>query len=155
MSWLLYSRIYQVMWYFWVFIVNPFPVLWSLFFPPQKNCVSFGLLVSCLSLSQSAKMKYGKPTVGVFLKITSLSWMILSVSLDELNSIDWLLKSWWWIFLKYFLFHCCKRILIWQKNISGFLESLLNIIFWILLWMLTTLVIRNLNITVSTTLKYC
>ena len=29
----------------------------------------------------------GKPTVGFFLKITSPSW-ILSVSLDELNSVD-------------------------------------------------------------------
>ena len=31
----------------------------------------------------------------------------------------------------------------------------LNIIFWILLWMLTSLVIWNLNITLSTNLKYC
>ena len=42
----------------------------------------------------------GKPTVGFFLKIFSSFWIILSVSLDELNSSDWLLKRWWWIFLK-------------------------------------------------------
>ena len=41
-----------------------------------------------------------KPTLGFFLKIASSSWIILSISLDELNLIDWLLKSWWWIFLK-------------------------------------------------------
>ena len=52
MSWLLHSTIYQVMWYFWVFIVNAFSVLWIFF--SQENCVSFGLFVSCLSLSQSA-----------------------------------------------------------------------------------------------------
>ena len=38
---------------FWVLIVNPFSLLYSIFFFPE-NCVSFGLLVSCLSLSQSA-----------------------------------------------------------------------------------------------------
>ena len=42
----------------------------------------------------------GKPTVEFFLKITSPSWITLSISLDELNSVDWFLKSWWWIFSK-------------------------------------------------------
>ena len=37
---------------------------------------------------------------GVFLKTTSASWIILSISLDGLNSIDWLWKSWLWVFLK-------------------------------------------------------
>ena len=32
MSRLLYSTIHQVMWYFWVFIVDPFSLLWSIFF---------------------------------------------------------------------------------------------------------------------------
>ena len=32
MSRLLHSTIHQVMWYFWVFIVNPFSLLWSIFF---------------------------------------------------------------------------------------------------------------------------
>ena len=53
------------------------------------------LIADSVSLDTS-----GKPTVGFFLKITSPFWIILSISLDELNSIDWLLKSWWWIFLK-------------------------------------------------------
>ena len=90
----------------------------------------------------------GKPTVGFY-------WIILSISFDELNSIDWLLKSWWRIFLKKFLFYCCKRILIWQKILKLFWKIYLNIIFWVLLWMLTSLVIWNSNVTVSTTLKYC
>ena len=42
----------------------------------------------------------GKPIVGFFLKIASYAWIILSISLDELNSSKWLLKSWWWIFSK-------------------------------------------------------
>ena len=53
------------------------------------------LITESISLDPS-----GKPTVGFFLKITSPSWIILSISLDELNSIDWLLRSWWKIFLK-------------------------------------------------------
>ena len=32
MSLLLHSTIHQVMWYFWVFILNPFSLLWSIFF---------------------------------------------------------------------------------------------------------------------------
>ena len=32
MSRLLHSTIHQVMWYFWVFVVNPFSLLWSIFF---------------------------------------------------------------------------------------------------------------------------
>ena len=53
------------------------------------------LIAELISLDTS-----GKPTLGFFLKITSPFWIILLISLDELNSIDWLLKSWWWIFLK-------------------------------------------------------
>ena len=52
MSRLLHSTTHQVMWCFLVFIVNPFSHLWSFF--SQENCVSFDLLVSCLSLGQSA-----------------------------------------------------------------------------------------------------
>ena len=144
MSRLLHSTIHQVMWYFWVFIVNPFSLLWS-----RSPCLL--LIAESISLDTS-----GKPTVGFFLKISSSSWIILSISLNELNLSDWLLKRWWWIFLKQFLFYCCKRILIWQKILEVFLRIHFNIIFWILLlWVLTPLVIWNLNITVSTTLKYC
>ena len=39
----------------WVLIVNPFSLLCSILFSPE-NCVSFDLLVSCLSLSQSAQI---------------------------------------------------------------------------------------------------
>ena len=53
-----------------------------------------------------------------------------------------------------FLFNCCKRILIWQK-ILVFLENLFEYYFLDIMWMLTSLVIWNLDITVSTTLKYC
>ena len=41
------------------------------------------------------------------------------------------------------------------KNIRGFWRIYLNVIFWISLWLLTSLAIWNLNITVSTTLKFC
>ena len=57
----------------------------------RGKCVSFGHLLSCFLLSQSAP---GKPTVGILFKITSPSWVILSISLDELNSVDCLSKSW-------------------------------------------------------------
>ena len=53
------------------------------------------LIAESVSLDTS-----GKPTVGFFLKISSSSWIILLISLNELNSSDWLLKKWWWIFLK-------------------------------------------------------
>ena len=90
-----------------------------------------------------------------FLKVTPPSCIILSISLDKLNWIDWLLKTWLWIILKDFLFYCCKRIFIWQNILEVFWRIHLNIIFWILLSMLTFLVSWILNINVSTTLKYC
>ena len=124
MSRLLHSTIHQVMCHFWVFIVKSF----------SWKSVGF--------------------TVGFFLKITSLSWLILSISLDELNSINWLFEELMMNFLG-ISFYCCKRILIWRKILEIFRRLCLNIIFWIFLWMLTSLVIQNLNVTVSTTLKYC
>ena len=124
MSRLLHSAIHQVMCHFWVFIVKGF----------SWKSVGF--------------------TVGFFLKITSLSWLILSISLDELNSINWLFEELMMNFLG-ISFYCCKRILIWRKILEIFWRLCLNIIFWIFLWMLTSLVIQNLNVTVSTTLKYC
>ena len=136
-----------------VYSESIFPFM-QYFFLSRKLCFlrSPCLLLIAESISLDTS---GKPTVGFFLKISSSSWIILSISLNELNSSDWLLKRWWWIFLKQFLFYCCKRILIWQKILEVFLRIHLNIIFWILLWVLTPLVIWNLNITVSTTLKYC
>ena len=98
MTRLLLSTIHEVMWYFWMFIVNPFSLLWSIFFS-RKLCFlrspCLMLIAEWINLDTS-----GKPTVQFFWKITSSSWTILSISLDELNSIDWLLKGWWWIFLK-------------------------------------------------------
>ena len=136
------------MWYFWVFIGNPFSLLWSIFFS-RKLCFlwSLGLLLINESISLDTS---GKPTVGFFLKITShSSWIILSIPLNKLKSTDWLLRSWWCIFLKYILFDCCKRILIWQKILEVFRRIYLNFIFWILLWMLSSFVIWNLNIATS------
>ena len=95
---LLHNTIRQVMWCLWVFIVNPFSLLWSIFFSRKLCFLSSPFLLfigSWISLDTS-----GKPTVRIFLKVTSPSWIILSISLDELNSADWLLKSWWWILLK-------------------------------------------------------
>ena len=123
------------------------------FFFSRKLCF---LCSPCLLLvAESVGLNTsGKPTMGFFSKITSSSWIILSVALDELNSIDWL-----WIlmlnFLAIILISLCKRILIWRKMFEVFLRIYLNIIFWILLWMVTSSVIWNLNTTVSTTLKYC
>ena len=69
------------------------------FFLSRKLCFlrSPCLLLIAESISLDTS---GKPTVGFFLKITSPSWIILSISLEGLNSINWLLKSLWWIFLK-------------------------------------------------------
>ena len=147
------STIHQEMWYFWVFIVNPFSLLWSIFFSRKlyflwSPCLF--LIAESISLDTS-----GKPTVGFFLNITSPSWIILPIWLD-VNLICWRADdefSW-----NNFFFYCCKRILIWQilqKKLETFWRICLNIILWILIWMLTSLVIWNLNITVSTTLKYC
>ena len=89
---------HQVMRYFCVLIVNHFPFYGVLFFS-RKLCFLWSpcllLIAEPINLDTS-----GKPTAGVFLKITSTSWIILSISLDELNSINWLLKNLWWIFLK-------------------------------------------------------
>ena len=150
---LLQSTIHQVMWYFQVFIVNAFSFLSSIFFSTNL-CFLWSPCLFLIAESISLDIS-GKLTMGFFLKITSPTWIILSILLDELNLIDWLFKSWWWIFPILSLFYCCKRILIWQKILEVSWRIYLNIIFWILLWMLTTLVIWNLNITVSTTLKYC
>ena len=57
-------------------------------------------------------------------------------------------------FLEIIFILFCKRISIWQKKLKVFWRVSLNIICWILLWMLTSSVIWNLNITVSITLKY-
>ena len=69
------------------------------FFLPRRlgflQCPCLLLIAESVSLDTS-----DKPNLGVFLTISSSSWIILSVSLDELNSSDWLLKRWWWIFLK-------------------------------------------------------
>ena len=53
------------------------------------------LIAESISLDTSSK-----PTVRIFLKTSSSSWIIFSISLDELNSSDWLWKRWWWVLLK-------------------------------------------------------
>ena len=150
MSRLSHSAIHQIMWYFWVSMVFFF---WKFFFSRKRwflwsPCVL--LIAESVSLDNC-----GKPTVGLLLKVTSPSWIILSILLDGPNSIDWLLKSWWEICLKQLLFYCYKRILIEQKTLAVSWRIFLNIKILILLWMLTSLVIWNLNITVSTIRKYC
>ena len=84
---------------FWVLIVNPSSLLWSIFFLSRKLYFlrSPCLLVIAESISLDTS---SKPTVGFFLKTASPSLIVLSISLDELISSDWLLKSRWWIFLK-------------------------------------------------------
>ena len=123
---LLHSKIHQVLWFFLAFTANTFSFLYSIFF--SKNCV---LWSSCLLVGTELIIldTSGKPIVGFFLKITSLSWKVLSISLDVFNSVDWLLKSWWWIFLKWFSFYFCKKSLIWQKILQIFREFILILSF--------------------------
>ena len=94
----------HILWNWWVDCFIARSIKWSIFavikyFFLKKNCFLWSpcllLIAGSISLDTS-----GKPTAGFFLKIISPSWIILSISLDEPNSIDWLLKSWWWIFLK-------------------------------------------------------
>ena len=115
MSWLLHSLIHQVMWYFWLFIENPFSLLWSIFFSRKP----FPLVSLSLVIHESINLDTsGKPP----------SWIVLSISLHELNWINWLLKIWWWLFSKKKLFCSCKRILILQKILEVFWRIYLNII---------------------------
>ena len=151
MSRLLHSTIHQVMWYFWVFIVNPFSLLWSIFFS-RKLCFFWSpcllLIAESISLDILVHLLWG------------FSWKCLlpieEYSQSHLMNLIQLIDSWraddkfsW------NNFYCCKRILIWQKILEVFCRIYLNIIFWMLLWMLTSLAIWNLNITLSTTLQYC
>ena len=92
MSRLLRSTIDQMMWYFWVFLVNPF----SLFMEYFLKKTVFLLVSLSLAYRWVNQLRYfGTPTVRFFLKMSSPCWRIFSISLDELNSIDWFLKSWW------------------------------------------------------------
>ena len=81
-SLLLYSTIHQVMWYFWVLMVNPFFLLWGIFFS-RKLCLLWSpcllLIAESISLDTS-----GKPTVGFYLKITYPSWIICQSHLMNL-----------------------------------------------------------------------
>ena len=82
----LHSTIHQLMRHFWVFVVNTFSLLWSIFCS-RKLCFLWSpcllLIAESISLDTS-----GKTTVLFFFKITSPSWIILSISLDKLNSLD-------------------------------------------------------------------
>ena len=75
-----------------------FPFMQYFFFLQKTGFPSVSLLLAYHWANQLDTSD--KPTLGFFLKIASSSWIILSVSLDELKSIDWLFKSWCWIFLK-------------------------------------------------------
>ena len=119
------------------------------FFLSRKLCFLWSpcllLIAESISLDTS-----GKPTVEFFLKITSPSWIILSISLDELNLIWLIVEELMMNFLDsrnnfYFMF--IKEFWYDKKILELFWRIYLNIIFWILLWMLTSLVIWNLNIT--------
>ena len=84
-------------WIAWVLIANPFSLLWSIFFLSGELCFLQSPCLLLITESISLDTSF-KPTVWFFLKISSSSRIILSVSLDELNSSHWLLKRWWWIF---------------------------------------------------------
>ena len=121
---LLHRMIHQVMWCFWVFIVHPYSLLWSIFFS-RRLCFLWFPCVLLISESISLDTS-GKPTVGFFLKITSPSWIILSITLDALNLIWLIVEGLMMNFLEIFL-------IFW----GVFWRIYLNIIFWISLLMLT------------------
>ena len=111
---LLHSKIHQVMWYFWVFIVNPLSLLCSIFFL-KKTLLP--LVASPPAYRWVNQPRYFWQTYyGVFLEnyssflnnIVNLTWW--------LNSIDWLLKRWWWIFFKEYLFYFILFII--NKSLS-------------------------------------
>ena len=61
-NWFLHSIIYRVMWYFWVFIVNPFSLLWTMFFSRKMYFFwsTFLLLIAeSISLDTSGKSVVG------------------------------------------------------------------------------------------------
>ena len=135
----------NILWNWWVdyFILRPmewcddgcsewiyFP-FYEVFFSQENFLWSPCLLLITESISLD---NFGKPTVAFFLNITFPSWIILSISIDELNFNRLQLKSWWWIFLKIFFFYCCKRILIWQKILEVFCRIYLSCCFWIKSW---------------------
>ena len=65
---------------------------YGVFFFWRKLCFLWSpcllLIAESISLDTS-----GKPIVGLFLRITSPSWTILSISFNEHNLVDWFLKS--------------------------------------------------------------
>ena len=127
MSWLLHSAIHQVMWRFWVFIMNPFSLLWSIFFS-RNLCFLWSpcllLITESINLDTS-----GKPAVGFFLEITSPSWIIVPLSLDELNSIGWLLNN-WWVKKEFWYGKKCQRLFGEFFWILFFLNIIVNVNFF-------------------------
>ena len=119
----------------------------------QENCVSFDFLVTCLSLSQSVWILLVNLLCGFTWKLLlPVQEYYKSHLMNLIQLIDcWKLMA----NFPEILFYCCKRILIWKKLLEIFWRLYMNIIFLILLWMLTSLVIWNLNIAVSISLKYC
>ena len=123
---LLHSVIHQVMWYYWVFIVNPFSLLWSFF--SRKLSVLWSPCLLLISESFSLDTT-SKPIWGFFLRITSPSWIVLSISLDELNSIDDCWRAYDEFFWKNFYFIVVKEF--WYgKNITSFFGEFIRILFF-------------------------
>ena len=84
-----------------VYSESIFPFMQYFFFLFLPRRLGFLQSPCLLLIAESVSLDTSdKPTVVFFLKITSSSSIILSISHDELNLIDWLLKNWWWIFLK-------------------------------------------------------
>ena len=75
MNRLLHSMINQVMWYFWVFIMNPFSLLWSIFFS-RNLCFLWSpcllLITESVNLDTS-----GKPTAFFLENYFSLLYNIV------------------------------------------------------------------------------
>ena len=136
----------NILWNWWVNCFTAWFIKWSIifqgvhresFFPfmdffSRNNCF---LWSPCLLLiAESISLDSGKPCVSFFLKITSPSWIILSMSLDELEEMMM-------NFLEIIFILLLSKNFDMEKIIGVFWRPSLNIIFWILLWMLTSLVI--------------
>ena len=127
MSRLLYSTIHQVMLYFWLFIGNPFSLLWSFFFL-KKLCFLWSpcllLIAELISLDTS-----GKCTLEFFFKTASPSWIICQSHLMNFIQLIDYWRAVGELFEVIFILLLQKNYNM-AKNIWGFLENLFEYYLW-------------------------
>ena len=152
MSRLLHSPIHQVMWYVWVFIVNPFSLLWVPFFSRKLSFLWSPCLL--LTLIQSAEILLVNLLWGFSWKLLLLleqycqSHLMNLVQLIDCWRAD---EEFSWNNISFIV---GKEFWYGKKQRFSW-EFIWMLFFLILLWLLNSLVIWSLNITASTILKYC